>query len=251
MPIRQRFSNAVKLTSALLSATLIMLASTTYVHAQLKENYADLKLKLESKLGLQIESISDAPIKGLLNLNTNVGLFYATQDGEYFMQGRILKVGDEIVDQTEIELKKIRLQGVERFADSVISFKADKEKYAITVFTDTTCGFCQRLHSEVDQLNDLGITVNYLAYPRAGLNSDVYRNTVSIWCADDPQGAITDAKLKQPVAASSCANEVAEHFRFGQKIGVNGTPNIIYPDGTLQPGYLPAAKLAEAIKGAS
>ena len=62
---------------------------------------------------------------------------------------------------------------------------------------------------------------------------------------------MTQAKLGEDVASASCANNVAEQFRFGQQIGVNGTPNIILPDGSLIPGYQPAAILKQALEASS
>jgi len=37
-------------------------------------------------------------------------------------------------------------------------------------------------------------------------------------------------------------------YAFGQKIGVNGTPNIIMPDGSVIPGYQPPKQLEQALK---
>ena len=232
--------------SVLRVATVAFALFTCSVVAQ--DKYSQMISHLETHLGIKVDSVSESPLPGIYNVNTDKGLFYTTEKGEYLMQGRILKVGEEITDETEQVMKTIRLAGVNKFKDSMIVFKAPKEKYQITVFTDTTCGFCQKLHAEMDVLNELGITVNYLAFPRAGLNSEVYQNTVSIWCAKDPQGAITQAKLKQTVPSESCANEVADHYKFGQKIGVNGTPNIIMPDGSIVQGYVPAVNLVQALR---
>jgi thiol:disulfide interchange protein DsbC len=243
MQIKQMIKQAAALATAI---SFIGLAAN--VHAQAVDKYADLKPTLAEKLNLEIDSIQDAPIEGLLSVNTNRGLIYITPDTNFVIQGAIFEITPEgFVNHNEEQLKSVRLEGVKAFSDSAIEFKAKEEKHVITVFTDTTCGYCQKLHKEMKELNDYGITVNYLAFPRAGIGSDVYDNTVSIWCADDPQGAITTAKLRQPVAPASCANDVAEHYKFGQKIGVNGTPNIILPDGSVQPGYVPAARLSQLL----
>lgn len=235
------------LTIFLSMATLL---ATQTVNAD--EKYQNLKPSLEAKLSLEIESISSSPISGLLSVYTERGLIYITEDTNFVVQGAIFEfTQDGVVNHNEEQLKAVRLAGAKRFEDSAIEFKSDSEKHVITVFTDTTCGYCQKLHKEIDELNGMGITVRYLAFPRAGIQSDVYDNTVSIWCAEDPQGAITTAKLRQAVPEASCANKVAEHYQFGQKIGVSGTPNIIFPDGTLQPGYLPAARLLMALESST
>ncbi|HHG1616490.1 TPA: thioredoxin fold domain-containing protein [Klebsiella pneumoniae] len=57
------------------------------------------------------------------------------------------------------------------------------------VFTDITCGFCQKLHSDLQSYLDKGITIKFIAYPRAGMNSMIARNMASVWCADDKPAA--------------------------------------------------------------
>lgn len=206
---------------------------------------------LGAKLKLNITSIADSPVPGLKQIFTNRGLFYVSDNGEYFLQARVYGMKNGVEDLTEKALISTRLKGIDKFKDSMIEFKAKDEKYVISVFTDTTCGYCRKLHNDVPQLNDLGITVRYLAWPRAGLRSVVYRDTVSIWCADDPQQALTDAKSDVPIEDVQCENAVADQYRFGQQIGVSGTPQVILPDGTIVPGYKPVRALFEAIRQAS
>lgn len=238
----------LRVISAFLLASSVLAGSAM---AQAANEHAELIQRFQTKLGFQVVSVSDSSISGLLQINTSAGIFYASEDGEYFVNGRIYKVGDEIIDETGAAFNQYRLEGVERFKDSAIEFKAKNEKYVINVFTDATCGFCRKLHNEMDILNDLGITVRYLAFPRQGINSKVYRDAVSIWCADNPQQAMTKAKAGSNVLTASCANEVAEQYNFGKASGVNSTPNIIMPDGSLIKGYQPAQSLLLTLKAAA
>ncbi len=235
-----------KLAVALLVFSVLIFSSIAHA----ADEHAELIQRFEQRLKIKILTIADSNVPGLLQLSTSTGIFYASENGEYFLSARIYRVGDEIVDETGAALQKFRLDGIERFKDSAIEFKADKEKYVVNVFTDATCGYCRKLHNEMDILNSLGITVRYLAFPRQGINSPVYRDAVSIWCAEDPQEAMTKAKAGSKVASASCANEVADQYSFGQAIGVNGTPNIILPNGTSIPGYQPAQSLLLALQAA-
>lgn len=236
-------------TTLKVAATLgLVLGSAFTVLAQSQNNYAELIERFEHKLKFKIISVADSPVPGLLQISTDTGVFYASENGEYFLSARVYKVGDDIVDETGKALKQYRLDGVKQFEDSMIKFKAEKEKYVVSVFTDASCGFCRKLHNEMDVLNDLGITVQYLAFPRAGINSSVYSNTVSIWCAKDPQDAMNKAKAGRRLFSASCENEVTEQYQFGRAIGVNSTPNIILPDGSLIKGYQPAHELVETLK---
>lgn len=232
-------------------SAFVFMSTITLSMAFSQGNDDALIASLSAKLNLKITSIADSPVPGLKQIFTNKGLFYVSDNGEFFLQARVYNLNNGIEDETENALKGVRLEGVKQFKDSAIEFAAENEKYVINVFTDATCGYCRKLHNEMAELNDLGITVRYLAWPRAGINSAVYRDTVSIWCSEDPHQAITDAKAGKSVNNAQCENQVAEQYRFGQQIGVSGTPNIVMPDGSVIPGYQPAQALALALKEAS
>jgi thiol:disulfide interchange protein DsbC len=129
----------------------------------------------------------------------------------------------------------------------MIVFSPASPKHTITVFTDIDCTYCRRLHNEVKQLNDLGVKVRYMAFPRAGAGSEPFSKAVSVWCAEDRQQAITDAKAGQPVPTKNCANPVQAQYEVGQTIGVRGTPAIILENGRMLPGYVPAPELVQQL----
>lgn len=212
------------------------------------KNLDKVAQKIQNTIGLKVSSIADSPVAGLLQIETNQGLFYASADGKYLVHGRVFNVEAGMRNETELALAKMRLAGIDEFADSEIVFKAEDEKYVVNVFTDITCGYCRKLHNQMEEYNKNGITVRYLAFPRGGLASPTYSDMVSVWCAKDKQQALTDAKNGDGVATERCANNVAEQYAFGQRVGVSGTPNIILPDGSLIPGYQPPDALLNALK---
>ncbi|WP_420935034.1 bifunctional protein-disulfide isomerase/oxidoreductase DsbC [Alteromonas sp. A081] len=229
-----------------IAVAVVMISSVTHAAA---DNEAILQ-KLNSVLGLDVESISDSPVPGLVQVSTDRGFFYVSENGQFLIQARVLNIDEGMRNETEEAMATLRLQGVEKMEASSITFKAKNEKHVISVFTDITCGYCRKLHNEIDELNDSGITVNYLAFPRSGLDSENYEDMVSVWCAKNPQQALTSAKAGDDVVSASCKNKVAEQYQLGKKLGVNGTPNIILPDGSLIPGYQPASLIIKAIEQA-
>jgi thiol:disulfide interchange protein DsbC len=234
-------------TSAVFSGLMLTL-SFNLIAASETTDISQVKAKLQAALGMQISSIGDAPVSGLLQIMTEKGLFYTSQDGKYLLQARIYNIEDGMRNITEEALGSVRLGGLEEFKDAVIEYKANNEKYVVNIFTDITCGYCRKLHNEMKQYNDLGITVRYLAFPRGGINSSSYTDMVSVWCAEDKQDAMDNAKAGGAVASKNCETKVAEQYAFGQRIGVNGTPNIIMPDGSVIPGYQPPEQLEQALK---
>jgi thiol:disulfide interchange protein DsbC len=234
-------------TSAVFSGLMLTL-SFNLIAASETTDISQVKAKLQAALGMQISSIGDAPVSGLLQIMTEKGLFYTSQDGKYLLQARIYNIEDGMRNITEEALGSVRLGGLEEFKDAVIEYKANNEKYVVNIFTDITCGYCRKLHNEMKQYNDLGITVRYLAFPRGGISSSSYTDMVSVWCAEDKQDAMDNAKAGGAVASKNCETKVAEQYAFGQRIGVNGTPNIIMPDGSVIPGYQPPKQLEQALK---
>ena len=168
---------------------------------------------------------------------------HVTQDGKYFVAGDLYQINDTtLVNETE----KAKLAKIETLPESqMIVYKAKDEKAHITVFTDVDCGYCRMLHKEVPKLNEAGVTVRYLAYPRAGIGSEAYTKMVSIWCSADPQEWLTQAKLGAEIPENKCVNPVADQYKLGNEVGVRGTPSIVLGNGEFLPGYLPAAELVK------
>jgi thiol:disulfide interchange protein DsbC len=129
----------------------------------------------------------------------------------------------------------------------MVVFGPDDAERSITVFTDVSCPYCVKLHREVPELNEMGIRVRYVFYPRAGKGSGAYNAMVSVWCAEDQQAALTAAKFGGEVEPATCDNPVDEHLALAREFGLRGTPAIVTDSGRLIPGYAPAKQLAAQV----
>ena len=200
---------------------------------------------------IPIEGASATPIPGIYALELPGGtVFYGTEDGRYLFAGDMYELGETgLVNLAEAKRigKRKALMDTVAVEDMVVFAPKGPTKAVVNVFTDVDCGYCQKLHLEVPQLNAMGVEVRYLAYPRAGVGSASYSKIVSAWCADDPNEAITKLKAREQIATLTCKNPVAEHFDLGREMGVSGTPAIVTEDGRLLPGYMPAADLAKTV----
>ena len=214
-----------------------------------------LKLSLGARLGLNIDQIFETELDGVVLLMTDRGMIYTSKDGRHVIQGKIYNITEERpVELAETHLSSIRLEGIERFKDDVIEYPAKNEKHVVTVFTDITCGYCRKMHKQMDEYNDLGITFRYLAYPRHGIvdrNGELtqgFKDLRSIWCHEDPVTALTKAKNGSSVANRICDKPIEAEFNFGRQIGVSGTPAIIFPNGQMVPGYQEPQELFERLE---
>ncbi|MCP4323905.1 MAG: bifunctional protein-disulfide isomerase/oxidoreductase DsbC [Psychromonas sp.] len=201
-----------------------------------------------STLNLSVTSITVAPVDGLYEVLTDRGVYYVSGNGQFLVHGNIYDLDNKMENITEKSLTVLRQEKLKAFEKDMIVYKAEKEKHVITVFTDTSCGYCQKLHAEMADYNNLGITVRYLAFPRGGVSSNTYNTMVSLWCADDSKLAMDKAKARKQLEPKSCDNNVIEQHALGQFFGVTGTPALVLEDGSLQPGYLPAARLIKLLE---
>ncbi|AWB67984.1 bifunctional protein-disulfide isomerase/oxidoreductase DsbC [Saccharobesus litoralis] len=201
-----------------------------------------------ANIRMNVEKVENSPVDGLYQVTTKRGLFYFSKKGSFLVHGQVYNMEQGMKNETEAVLAVARKDAVAEFASSMIEFKAKDEKYVVNVFTDTTCGYCRKLHGEMKDYNAAGITVRYLAFPRGGMNSRSFDDLVSIWCADDKQQAMTDAKMSGAITAKKCDVPIQEHYELGSKLGVSGTPAIILESGQLIPGYQPADQLLKILQ---
>lgn len=242
----------MRLLAPFLSLSLL-LGSAVSLAAEVSD---DIGRQVNAKLqrvnsSIQVVSVEESPIAGLYQVEINNGeILYTSPTGDNFILGAMYQVeGDRFVNLSEQRKNGQRAETLKGLStDDMVVFSPKGEvKATVYAFTDIDCGYCQKLHAEMEDYNELGIEIRYLAFPRAGVGSPTYNQMVSVWCADDRQQAMTKAKNGRTVAAKNCNNPVANHYSMGQDFGVNGTPALVLEDGTLMPGYLPAKELVKRL----
>jgi thiol:disulfide interchange protein DsbC len=192
--------------------------------------------------------ISPSPMAGVSEVLIGPNLMYISNDGKYLLQGSLIDLKTR-TDISEARRNAIRVDALNELGEeNMIIFPAKDQKHVITVFTDIDCGYCRKLHAEMDKYNEEGITVRYLMFPRAGIPSPSYDKAVAVWCNKDKQDAMTRSKLGETLPKASCDNPIKEEYELGQLLGVRGTPAIIMEDGGMLPGYVPAARLSKALE---
>jgi len=202
----------------------------------------------KSMPSVKVDSVKPAVVKGLFEVVVGANIYYVSEDGKYLLQGRLVDVAAR-KDLTEEKLNVTRKLAIEKMGQAnMIVFKPKITKYTVTIFTDIDCGYCRKLHSEIDQYLAQGITIQYLFFPRAGKGSDSYNKAVSVWCAEDRNAALTAAKKDQKLPEKTCINPIDRHMQLAAEFDVKGTPMIISENGNVYPGYLPAKQLVEALE---
>ena len=208
---------------------------------------------LELSPRMQVERVISLEELGMYAIEISGGrTIYGMEDGIHFFTGNLFRLDGDITNLSELRQNTKRKQLMNAISDKdTIAFGEGRggSLETINVFTDVDCGYCRKLHSEIAEINALGIRVRYLAYPRGGIGSEGYEKLVTAWCAEDPQATLTNLKSGRTMKMSNCESPVKDQYFLGQQIGISGTPAIITSDGRLFPGYLPAGELSKRIFG--
>ncbi len=228
---------------------IVFLTLAFGAHAQDSSTIDEVKQRLTERLpGIDVTSLEKSQIPGLYELITDGQIYYVDDSAEYLVDGSLIRLSDR-TNLTDARQGLIHAALIEEVGEQNMLIYEPEEpaNRSITVFTDISCGYCRRLHAEIDTLLDAGVRVRYLLFPRAGLGSQGHKDLVSVWCADDPQAAMTNAKAGGKIEPLSCDNPIESHVALAERLGLRGTPLIYTDSGEKVPGYREATVLASMV----
>lgn len=241
----QEENKFMKLTARMyftVASTVSLLAACNVALAEPDYDAVEAKLRTLVPTASTI-AMSETPIEGLLQVQINNDIVYVSEDGKYLVQGTMIDLDTRtnVTDQAKASIRRELLKNLDRTRQ--ISFSPDSPEYDLLVFTDIDCGYCRKLHEQIEGYMEEGIAIRYMAFPRAGVGSHSYEKYVSVWCADDQREALTLAKSGAEPEPAQCDNPILEQFELGREVGVTGTPALVTSDGMLIPGYMKPADL--------
>lgn len=239
----------IKFFSAVGVACLVTLFATP-VFAADEEALEEMTRLLKMRLGTdEVATPVATGVEGVYQTRFGNKIAYLIEGGRYVFIGDLvdLKLARNM---TELSRREMIVDALADFGDEkAIVYPADDEELAVlNVFTDTSCGYCQKLHGEIKYLQQAGISVHYYPYPRGGTRGPGYGDLRKVWCADDPLEAMSIAKgtisgsLQQTTDCDE-AEYVDEGYVLGNQIGVTGTPALYTSDGAKFNGYVPYQEL--------
>jgi thiol:disulfide interchange protein DsbC len=210
-----------------------------------------LKAKVSAALnGIPIDEVTESPIAGVYQIRSGQQYGYVSADGRYLIQGDLsnLDTKEEITENNRKGARVAALQALGEENMIVFAPNGGKAKHTVTVFTDVDCGYCRKLHSEIDQYLAQGIAIRYVFFPRSGPDSPSWKEAEAVMCSADRKNALTLAKQGQaPANVTACINPIAREYQMGLDMGLRGTPMMVLEDGEKLDGYVPANALAQRI----
>ncbi len=223
---------------------LATLLSISIAHAAEADPAPKLKSDLSKILG-EVTQVNQSPISGIYEIVTLDHIFYTDKGGQYLIDGSLfdLKARRNLTDARsrqlfavdfsklplEIAVKKVKGNGSRKMA----------------YFTDPNCGWCKKLEHEMQNVTDVTMYL-FLATYIGG--EDSAQKAQAIWCSEDRAKAWDDLMLNgvKP-ATGKCDAPTSKVMALGEKLKVNGTPALIFANGVINPGYMPAADLNKAL----
>ena len=209
-----------------------------------------VRARIEENLpGMRAASVDATPVPGLFEAVIDGQIYYVDESGDYLFDGSLVHLATR-ENLTEKRLGTLHMAALADVgAANMLSYApAEPTGRSITIFTDISCGYCRKLHADLDVLLDAGIAVNYLLFPRAGLGSEGDAALESVWCNADPQAAMTAAKSGASVPEATCDNPIEQHVALAQQVGLRGTPLIYTDAGERIPGYREPAAIVDMIE---
>lgn len=222
-----------------------------------KKQLALIQQKIEKNIPtINIESIGKSRMSGVYEVMASGQLLYVSEDANFLISGKLFSINNGITDLTAESMERFELVKAPSRRDKIsainegdmIIFKAANEKHRVTVFTDIDCSYCRKLHKEMDNYNKLGITIQYLGFPRAGIGSPSHRKLQTVWCAEDQLAAMDRAKIDRTFGSDSCDDPLEKHLKLVREFGLTGTPALILKSGRLIPGFIEPKQLLTIVK---
>lgn len=224
----------------IVSIAALSLGSVMAQEAAIRKNLSERLPNLP-----KIDEVSKTPMNGLFEIRMGNEVMYSDATGNFLIQGALIDV-QQRRNLTEERMDKLSAIPFDQWPLKA-AFKQVRGngKRQLAVFADPNCGFCKRFEKDLQVLDN--VTIYHFLYPVLGQDSRTKSNHV--WCAKDKAKTWNDWMINgtTPPAASCDVSAIDAVVAFGQKHRINGTPLLVFADGTRVPGAVPMAEVEKVL----
>lgn len=203
----------------------------------LAERYPDIK----------IERVLPSPLPGLYEVVTPSEIVYADAKAEHLILGQIMdtRTRENLTEKSWNEINKIDFNALP-FEQAIKIVKGDGRR-RLAIFEDPFCPYCRELERDLQGIDD--VTIYVFLYPLEQLHPGATEATRDIWCASDRAAAWTQwmVNKKAPPVSDCKQTPIEQLVKFGERLRINSTPTLFFPDGSRIPGAIKADRLEQKI----
>ncbi len=166
---------------------------------------------------------------------------------------RFLIAGDIFRLGTQESLTRKRINDLNRVdvsqipTDDAILLGSPEAANKIIVFDDPECPYCKKLFPEMQKVVAARPDIAFLIkmFPLVNIHPDAMRKSLAIVCAKS-LAMLEDSFAGKPVPDPTCKTNVVVHTAgLALRLGINSAPTLVFPDGRVIPGMVPAERLIE------
>ncbi len=226
---------------------LLLLLSVSFAHAAETDTVLNsIKTTLQTDYGQLIgpvDQVNKSPIAGLYEVVTGDHIFYTDETAQYLIDGSLFDLKQRR-NLTEARSKVLFAVDFSKLPlDLAIKKVKGNGSRKMAYFTDPNCGYCKKLEHEL--LNVTDVTLYLFLYPIFDGSAEKVRG---VMCSKSPAKAWDNLMLNGVAPAKgTCEVQTDKVTALGKKLKVNGTPALIFANGQINPGYMPAADLNKAL----
>lgn len=224
---------------------LILLVALLFPIAVIAGEKEDAVLKTlkEKYPATHVSAVNPSPIAGIYEVVMGKNIAYTDDAARFVVFGHVFDM------QTQKDLTADRLAQLNKIewtslplANAIKTIKGNGKRQ-LAVFSDPDCPYCKLLEVSLEKLDN--VTIYTFLFPLASLHPQAEAKAVAVWCSKNPSVAWHNlmVKAEEPKASADCKNPIKDNVALGQLLGINGTPTLIAPDGSMKPGALPVEQI--------
>jgi thiol:disulfide interchange protein DsbC len=235
----------MKFTYSLCAALALFAVGTASAQeAQIRKNLAERLPQLT-----KIDEVSKSPMPGLFELRVNGNeIYYTDADGNFLIKGDLIdtKLRRNLTEERVEKLNAINFDALP--LKDAFTIVRGNGKRKLAVFEDPNCGYCKRFERDLQKVDN--VTVHMFLLPILG--PDSAEKSKNVWCAKDKSKAWLDWMVRDaaPKAASCDTTALERNVEFSRKYKINGTPTLVFVDGTRVPGAISTAQIEKQLNDA-
>lgn len=181
---------------------------------------------------------------GLYEVLVSGQIYYVDPEVTFVLAGRMFdpRTREDLTQKRldtalKVDFKSLPLER------AVKTVRGDGSRVLVT-FEDPNCGYCKRLWQGMGDLKN--VTIYTFLFPI--LSPDSMEKSKAIWCSKDRAASWEEHMVQNKTPASAptdCKTPLEQNVALGRELGINGTPTLIFADGTRAAGALPVNMIEE------